>query len=202
MTDRRNGATGYRRDKKLTTHELNVDTGSVVLMLLFVARAENKAVDPIKEADARNTQLSSLCYQAGLHEQNTTHLQASVQAEEWLFGAGFRQPFSFEDVCSNLNIPPGYCREMIDSCADRAAPGVWRDTETPSPTRMCERFPGWPRPHLLNCCEISTIAGGMELASRWRSIQARSCSEQACSKSDAAATARPAFQPAFANAVY
>lgn len=92
------------------------DTGSVVPTPLFVTKANDEAVDPIKRVMLAMLNHAVCCYQEVLHEQNTTHLQAFLQAEEWLLGAPSCEPFSFEDVCSTLNTSPDSCRDMPDSC--------------------------------------------------------------------------------------
>jgi hypothetical protein len=98
--------------------------------LLFAAGAENGAADPPKRLMLAMLNHAVRCYQAGLHEQNTAHLQAFLQAEEWLSGTWPREPFSLEDVCSIVDVTPDSVRDMLDKWYTQTSEEVYRDAES------------------------------------------------------------------------
>ena len=93
--------------------ELGSEAGPILPSQFFEGRHKNEAMEPEKRLMLAVLADALHCYQVGCDRQNTSRIRAFREAEEWLFSAKEYGPFSCENVCYTLDIPPEYLRKML-----------------------------------------------------------------------------------------
>ena len=90
-----------------------------VLPEQFYEDTRSKALEPERRLMLAILTDAVRCYQAGVSLPSGTRSQVFAEAENWLFHAPHKTPFSFEDVCGALEIDPAYLRKGLRRWRDQ-----------------------------------------------------------------------------------
>jgi hypothetical protein len=97
-----------------------------------ISRFDNQSDDPEVAASPTNRLMLAVLeealvtFQKGLRSRDVLDRRHSRKVDRWVASTDGDELFSFESVCSSLNIDPAYVREGLERirCAERAGPGV------------------------------------------------------------------------------
>jgi hypothetical protein len=87
--------------------------GEFILPSQFFEGCKKEAGEPIRRLMLAVLADALRCYQKGMGTRSGGRKQAFLEAEQWLFSRTADAPFSFENVCSALNIGPEYFRDAL-----------------------------------------------------------------------------------------
>jgi len=86
---------------------------SILPSQFFEGRKTKEAMEPVGRLMLAVLADAVRCYQTGFDARATSRRQAFLEAERWLFDVKADGPFSFENICSALDITPDYLRQML-----------------------------------------------------------------------------------------
>jgi hypothetical protein len=90
-----------------------------VLPEQFYGDTRSKALEPERRLMLALLTDAVRCYQSGVDTPSGTRTQVFAEAENWIFHAPLKTPFSFEDVCNALEIDPAYLRKGLRRWRDQ-----------------------------------------------------------------------------------